>query len=62
MSIFYTDSASFNNLEVSSSVIISGSFTLSGSLDIKGNINSTAGLTGSLLGTASWAYFYCFLY
>ena len=55
MSIFYTDSASFNNLEVSSSVIISGSFTLSGSLDIKGNINSTAGLTGSLLGTASWA-------
>jgi hypothetical protein len=49
MPIFYLDSGSIDNLEISSSLLVSGSFILSGSL------NSQGGLTGSLLGTASWA-------
>jgi len=49
MPIFYLDSGSIDNLEISSSLLVSGSLTLSGSM------NSQGGLTGSLLGTASWA-------
>jgi hypothetical protein len=49
MPVFYLDSGSINNLEISSSLLVSGAFTVSGS------INTTGGLTGSLQGTASWA-------
>lgn len=49
MPIFYLDSGSIDRLEISSSLLVSGSFVLSGSLQTAG------GLTGSLLGTASWA-------
>jgi hypothetical protein len=49
MPIFYLDSGSIDQLEISSSLLVSGSFIVTGS------INTTQGLTGSLLGTASWA-------
>jgi len=37
------------------SIVFTGSFAQSGSVTISGNINATNGITGSLLGTASWA-------
>lgn len=49
MPIFYTNTASIDNLEVSASLLVSGTLALSGSL------SSTGGLTGSLLGTSSWS-------
>ena len=49
MAIFYTDTGSISNLEVSGTLFVSGSTTFSGS------VNFSLGLTGSLLGTASWA-------
>jgi hypothetical protein len=62
MAIFYTDTGSFNRLEVTGSAIVSGSLIvtgstiLSGSLTISGNANfGPSGLTGSLFGTSSWA-------
>lgn len=50
MPIYYLDSGSIDNLEISSSLLVSGSFALSGSLRI-----SEGGITGSLLGTSSWS-------
>lgn len=50
MAIFYTDSASLNNLEVTGSTILSGSLNVSGA-----TVFGSAGLTGSLFGTASLA-------
>lgn len=50
MPIFYLDSGSIDRLEISSSLLVSGSFVLSGSLQ-----TAAGGITGSLLGTASWA-------
>jgi hypothetical protein len=46
MAIFYTDSGSFGDITVSGSVLVSGTLAFS---------NNSGGLTGSLLGTASWA-------
>lgn len=50
MPIFYLDSGSIDNLEISSSLLVSGTLVVSGSLQTSGG-----GLTGSLLGTASLA-------
>ena len=49
MPIFYTDTGSLNRLEVSGSTVMSGEVVISGSLTVPG------GITGSLLGTASFA-------
>jgi len=50
MPFFYTDSGSFNNLEVTGSTILSGSLIVSGATNF-----GPSGLTGSLFGTASYA-------
>jgi hypothetical protein len=50
MAIFYTDSGSFNILEVSGSTILSGSLIVSGTTNF-----GPTGLTGSLFGTSSIA-------
>jgi hypothetical protein len=50
MAIFYTDSGSFNNLEVTGSTILSGSLIVSGATNF-----GPSGLTGSLFGTSSIA-------
>ena len=47
MAIFYTDSASFSNVEVTNTILVSGSMIFSSSAQFAG--------TGSLYGTASWA-------
>jgi hypothetical protein len=48
MAIFYTDSGSFETLEVTGSTILSGSLIVSGATNF-----GPSGLTGSLFGTAS---------
>ena len=50
MAIFYTDSGSFNTLEVTGSTILSGSLIISGAAQF-----GSGGLTGSLFGTSSVA-------
>lgn len=49
MPIFYLDSGSIDNLEISSSLLVSGSLVVTGSM------RATGGLTGSLFGTASFS-------
>ena len=46
MAIFYTDSGSFGDITVSGSAIVSGTLSFAA---------NSGGLTGSLLGTSSWA-------
>jgi len=48
MPIVYIDSSSFNNVSITSSLLVSGSVTITGS------ISTGLSLTGSLFGTASW--------
>lgn len=50
MAIFYTDSGSFNNLEITGSTILSGSLIVSGATNF-----GPSGLTGSLFGSSSFA-------
>jgi hypothetical protein len=50
MAIFYTDTGSFNQIEVTGSTILSGSLIVSGATNF-----GQGGLTGSLFGTASYA-------
>jgi hypothetical protein len=50
MAIFYTDTGSFNQIEVTGSTILSGSLIVSGTTNF-----GPSGLTGSLFGTASYA-------
>ncbi len=49
MAIFHTDTGSIKNL------VVSGNLSVSGAASISGTLNVTNGITGSLLGTASWA-------
>ena len=49
MAIFHTDTGSIKNL------VVSGNLSVSGAASISGTLNVTQGITGSLLGTASWA-------
>ena len=46
MAIFYTDSASFSDVSVTGSIFVSGTLSFA---------ENSGGLTGSLLGTSSWA-------
>jgi len=57
MAIFYSDSASIDTLEISSSLLLNGKGTFIGTQIISGSLDVTNGITGSLLGTASFASF-----